>query len=130
MSFRELSTGAPLPDLCEATIGPDPFRQFRAWFEVALASRLHLPEAMTLATATPDGWPSARLVLLRGFDERGFVFFTNYDSRKCQDLEANPRAALVLYWAPLERQVRIEGTVEKLSAQELDAYLQSRPRGS
>jgi pyridoxamine 5'-phosphate oxidase len=69
-------------------------------------------------------------VLLRGFDERGFVFFTNYDSRKCQDLEANPRAALVLYWAPLERQVRIEGTVEKLSAQELDAYLQSRPRGS
>jgi len=130
MSVREPSVGMPLPDLSEATIERDPFRQFQGWLEAALAAPLYLPEAMTLATATPDGRPSARVVLLRGFDERGFVFYTNYDSRKGDELSANPRAALVLYWPPLERQVRIEGTVEKVSPEESDAYFQSRPRGS
>src|SRR5260370_41572870 len=85
---------------------------------------------MALATATPDGQPSARMVLLRGYDNRGFVFYTNYESRKGRELATNPRAALVLYWAELERQIRIEGGVEVTSAEESDAYFQSRPRDS
>ena len=88
------------------------------------------PNAMALATATPDGRPSVRIVLLRGYDERGFTFFTNYESRKGRELEANPRAALVFHWHDLERQVRIEGPVERVSAEESDAYFQSRPAGS
>lgn len=109
---------------------PNPLQQFRTWLDQAVATRLPLPEAMALATATPDGQPSVRLVLLRGLDERGFVFFTNYDSRKARELDANPRAALVFYWAELERQIRIEGPVEKVSGPAADAYFQSRPRGS
>ena len=85
---------------------------------------------MTLATCTPDGLPSARIVLLKGLDDRGFVYFTSYDGRKSQELKANPRAALVFYWAELERQVRVEGTVERTSDAESDAYFDSRPRGS
>jgi pyridoxamine 5'-phosphate oxidase len=116
--------------LREADLDPDPFEQFRAWLEQALAARLPQPVAMTLATATADGKPSARLVLLRGFDARGFVFFTNYDSRKAQELESNPWAALVFYWPELDRQIRIEGRAERVSPEESDAYFRSRPRGS
>jgi pyridoxamine 5'-phosphate oxidase len=117
-------------DLNEADLDPNPFRQFQTWLDEAAATGLREPNAMTLATATPDGKPSARVVLLRGLDERGFAFFTNYDSRKGEELAANPVAALVFYWADLERQVRIEGTVEPTSAAESDAYFRGRPEGS
>jgi pyridoxamine 5'-phosphate oxidase len=118
------------PVLRESDVPGDPISLFRSWWAHALAARLIMPEAMTLATATRSGEPSARLVLLRGVDDRGFVFFTNYDSRKGRELAENPRAALVLYWAELERQVRIEGAVELVSASESDVYFQTRPRGS
>ncbi len=111
-------------------LNDDPIRQFALWFEVARASGINEPEAMTLATASSDGKPSARMVLLRGFDERGFTFFTNYDSRKGTELERNPHAALVFYWHELERQVRIEGAVERTSPEESDAYFRSRPPAS
>jgi pyridoxamine 5'-phosphate oxidase len=114
----------------EADAAPDPVAQFRAWFEDALAADLHEPNAMTLATAAPDGKPSARVVLLKGFDERGFVFYTNYGGRKGGEIGRNPRAALVFYWGELERQVRIEGRVGCVSERESDAYFASRPRGS
>lgn len=117
--------GLDLPDLAA-----DPIDQFHAWFAVALAANLHEPNAMILATAGRDGAPSARTVLLKGFDARGFVFFTNYGSRKGQELADNPRAALVFYWAELERQIRIEGTVEPVSPAESDAYFNSRPPSS
>ncbi len=108
----------------------DPFMQFGAWFdEVALAD-IREPNAMTLATATPDGRPSARMVLLKGVDARGFAFFTNYESRKGAELAANPQAALVFFWVQLERQVRVEGRVERLSTEESDEYFASRPEGS
>lgn len=123
-------SGAAFRPLDEADVDPDPFRQFRAWFAEAEAARLYQPDAMTLATATADGRPSARQVLLRGADERGFPFFTNYDSRKAAELAANPRAALLLFWAELHRQVRVEGRVEVVSAEESDAYFGTRPRGS
>jgi pyridoxamine 5'-phosphate oxidase len=116
--------------LAESDLKPDPFGQFQDWYDVALAAQLHLADAMTLATATPDGRPSARMVLLRGADERGFVFFTNYESRKAVELAANPYAALVFHWKELERQVRIEGTVTVVSAAESDDYFQTRPAGS
>jgi pyridoxamine 5'-phosphate oxidase len=118
--------------LREADVDRDPFQQFRAWLEHAMAAGLPEPEplAMTLATASTEGRPSARMVLLRGYDERGFVFFTNYESRKARELEANPLAALVFYWTVLERQIRIEGTIERVSEQESDAYFASRPWGS
>jgi pyridoxamine 5'-phosphate oxidase len=115
--------------LTESDVAPDPLNQFRLWLDQAMSAELREPYAMTLATATPDGAPSARVVLLRGFDERGFAFYTNYDSRKGDDLAANPRAALVFYWAELERQVRIEGPVSKVTDAESDAYFQARPRG-
>ena len=116
--------------LREADADPDPIEQFRGWFGEALAADLHEPNAMTLATATPDGRPSARVVLLKGFDERGFVCYTNYEGRKGRELEANPRAALVFYWGELERQVRVEGRVSRVSDGESDAYFSGRPRGS
>jgi pyridoxamine 5'-phosphate oxidase len=116
--------------LAEADVDADPVVQFGRWFEQAERSGLLEPNAMTLATATPDGRPSARMVLLRGFDERGFRFYTNYESRKAAELAANPRAALVFGWAELERQVRIEGTVERTSRAESEAYFHSRPPGS
>src|ERR671912_2209406 len=114
----------------EADAAPDPVAQFRAWFEDALAADLHEPNAMTLATATPDGKPSARVVLLKGFDERGFVFYTNYGGRKARELEENPVCALVFYWGELERQVRVEGRARRVSEGESEAYYRSRPRGS
>ncbi|MGI0494708.1 pyridoxamine 5'-phosphate oxidase [Alkalinema pantanalense CENA528] len=116
--------------LNEADVSPNPFEQFRIWFDQALAAQLLEPNAMTIATASPEGIPSARIVLLKGFDERGFVFFTNYNSHKGQELQANPHAAIVFLWRELERQVRIQGTVEKVEATESDAYFYSRPLGS
>jgi pyridoxamine 5'-phosphate oxidase len=120
----------PVHPLMEEDLDPDPFRQFAAWFAGAAAAAVHEHEAMTLATATPDGAPSARMVLLRGHGPDGFVFFTNYESRKAGELDANPRAALVLHWAALGRQVRIEGTVARTAAAESDAYFASRHRDS
>jgi pyridoxamine 5'-phosphate oxidase len=108
----------------------DPLEQFRRWFDEALAADLHEPNAMTLATATPDGRPSARVVLLKGFDERGFVFYTSYEGRKARELETNPYCALVFYWGELERQVRVEGRVSRVADEESDAYFAKRPRGS
>jgi pyridoxamine 5'-phosphate oxidase len=109
----------------------DPFELFQEWFEAARASGLELPEAMTLATADPDAHPSARTVLLKGVDERGFVFFTNYESRKGRELAANPRAALVFYWdQEPRRQVLVAGTVEKVPEAESDDYFATRPPGS
>jgi pyridoxamine 5'-phosphate oxidase len=116
--------------LAEADVAPDPVVQFRAWFKDVLAADLHEPNAMTLATTTPDGRPSARVVLLKGYDERGFVFYTNYEGRKADELEANPMCALLFYWGELERQVRIEGRASRLSSEESDAYFAGRPRGS
>ncbi len=108
----------------------DPFEQFSQWFEDARNEpSLMEPSAMTVATVSPDGQPSARIVLLRGFDERGFVFFTNYESRKGQELASTPQSALLFYWPPLEREVRIEGRAQRLSAVESDAYFARRPRG-
>lgn len=119
-----------MTELTEENVSPDPFLQFERWFDAALQAGLPEPEAMTLATATQDGAPSARMVLLKGFDQRGFVFYTNYESRKGVELADNPRAALVFFWVELHRQIRIEGRVSRVSDQESDAYFQSRPRGS
>src|SRR5438477_7409664 len=119
-----------LAGLSEADLDPNPFRQFQTWLDQAVAAGLREPHAMTLATATPDGLPSARMVLLRGLDERGFAFFTNYESRKGGELVANPWAALVFYWPQLGRQVRVEGPVAPVSAAESDAYYAGRPLGS
>jgi pyridoxamine 5'-phosphate oxidase len=116
--------------LKESDADPDPIEQFRRWFDEAIAADLHEPNAMTLATATPDGRPSARIVLLKGFDGRGFVFYTNYEGRKGGELAANPRAAIVFYWAEFQRQVRIEGRVSRVADRESDAYFAGRPRGS
>jgi pyridoxamine 5'-phosphate oxidase len=116
--------------LVEKDAAADPFKQFDRWFHDALQAELPLPNAMTLATATAAGRPSARVVLLKGVDAGGFVFYTNYASRKARELAANPYAALVFAWAELERQVRIEGAIEKVSAEESDAYFESRPLGS
>jgi pyridoxamine 5'-phosphate oxidase len=111
-------------------VDPDPVRQFQTWFAQALDAKLPEPNAMTLATVDAEGRPSARIVLIKGVDERGFVFFTNYDSRKGRELLANPAASLLFHWIELERQVRIEGRVEKTSDEESDAYYASRPLGS
>lgn len=116
--------------LDETSVDADPIRQFDAWFKQALDARLPEPNTMTLATVDARGYPSARIVLIKGVDERGFVFFTNYESRKGQDLGINPHACLLFYWIELERQVRIEGTVVKAGAQESDTYFNSRPLGS
>lgn len=130
MSIADLRKEYTLHGLTEADIDPDPFSQFRVWFDEAAAARMVEPNAMTLATAGADGRPSARTVLLKEFDASGFVFYTSYDSPKGRELAENPWAALVFYWAELERQVRIEGRVERVPAHQSDAYFQSRPRGS
>ena len=116
--------------LDEGDLDPDPIVQFHEWFEKVLEANLHEPNAMTLATASREGRPSARVVLLKGYDERGFVFYTNYEGRKASELEANPLCAILFYWGELERQVRIEGRASRLSAEKSDAYFLSRPRGS
>jgi pyridoxamine 5'-phosphate oxidase len=117
----------PEAELRREDLAGDPLEQFRQWFAEASAA-LEVPEAMALATAAPDGAPSVRMVLLKGFDERGLVFFSHYTSRKGRELEANPQAALLFHWSPLGRQVRVEGRVERLSGEESDTYFASRPR--
>ena len=119
-----------LAGLHEADMDPDPIVQFHRWFENVIDADLHEPNAMILATATSEGRPSARTVLLKGYDERGFVFYTNYEGRKASELETNPACALLFYWGELERQVRIEGRASRLSGEESDAYFATRPRGS
>lgn len=114
----------------EGLVDSDPILQFKIWFDEVIRVEQPDPEAMTLSTATSHGVVSARIVLLRVFNHRGFVFFTNFESRKSRELAANPRAALTFYWSSLNRQVRIEGSVEKITAQESDEYFQTRPRGS
>jgi len=116
--------------LAEADAQPDPLLQFERWFADALAAQLPLANAMTLATASPEGAPDARVVLLKGVEGGGFVFYTNYQSRKGRQLDANPRACLVFLWTQLERQVRIEGRVEKVPDRESDSYFLSRPSGA
>jgi pyridoxamine 5'-phosphate oxidase len=119
--------GAPL-DLADCD--PDPIVEFRRWFQRAVDAQIPTVNAMTLATVDERGRPAARIVLLKEVDDRGFVFFTNYESRKAHDLAAHAFAALVLFWEPLHRQVRIEGAIEKIAPEESDAYFASRPRGS
>jgi pyridoxamine 5'-phosphate oxidase len=130
MSLADLRRDYARARLDERDVGPDPIAEVSRWIDEALASGALEPTAMTLATATPDGAPSARVVLLKGLDARGFVFYTHYDSRKGAELAANPRAAVVLYWPELERQVRATGTVERVTAEETAAYFRSRPRES
>ena len=113
-----------------ASMDADPIVQFEAWFEKVVEANLHEPNAMTLATVSGEGRPSARTVLLKGYDGRGFVFYTNYEGRKARELEANPACALLFYWGELERQVRVEGLASRLPGGESDAYFASRPRGS
>jgi pyridoxamine 5'-phosphate oxidase len=118
-------------DLNESTAPRNPLQLFQSWFaEARQHPEILLPEAMTLATADIRGRPSARMVLLKGYDELGFVFYTNYHSRKARELEANPSAALVMYWSQLDYQIRVEGTVDRVSNQESDVYFQTRPRES
>jgi len=116
-------------ELRRAHLASDPLEQFRRWFAEA-GDVLEMPQAMALATATPGGSPSVRMVLLKGFDERGLVFYSHYTSRKGGELESNPQAALLFHWSPLGRQVRIEGTVERVPDAESDAYFATRPRGA
>ena len=119
-----------MTQLMETDLDPDPFVQFERWFDAAKAAGIAMPEAMTVATAGLEGEVSARVSLLKSFDHRGFVFFTNYNSRKAKQIHENPRAALVFWWQSLERQVRIEGAVVRTTEEESDAYFATRPRGS
>lgn len=114
--------------LQQSDLEPNPLSRFRQWLEAAVTAQLPEPYAMSLATATANGKPSARMVVLRAFDERGFVFFTDYSSRKAQELAENPLASLVLYWAGLQRQVRVEGRVEMISNRDADEFFAARPR--
>ncbi len=118
------------PSLEEAEAGGDPFELFGQWFEAAVAAQIELANGIVLATATPDGQPSSRVVLLKGWDQSGFVFFTDYGSRKGSELEQNPAAALLLWWPPLARQIRIEGRASRIDGAESDAYFATRPRES
>jgi pyridoxamine 5'-phosphate oxidase len=128
--LAELRTDYARSELRKAGVDPDPLRQFRHWLEEAIAAELPEPNAMTLATVDTDGRPKARVVLLKGLDETGFLFFTHYTSAKGRQLAANPHAALVFLWHELERQVRIEGRVERLPRAESEGYFRSRPRAS
>jgi pyridoxamine 5'-phosphate oxidase len=130
MSLADLRKDYTLAGLAEKDLARDPFRQFEKWFQEAEAAKLTEPNAMTLATASPDGRPSARTVLLKGLDGRGFVFYSNYESRKGRELALNARVALVFPWIALERQVLIEGTVTTVAREESAAYFHSRPRAS
>ena len=130
LSIADIRKEYKLQSLSESEVLKDPFMQFEKWWEELLRSGVEEANAMTLATASNDGVPSARIVLLKGVDEKGFIFFTNYDSHKGRQLLENPRACLVFFWKELERQLRITGLVEKLSNQENDQYFESRPEGS
>jgi pyridoxamine 5'-phosphate oxidase len=130
MEMSELRREYRAAGLERDALDDDPVAQFGRWFEAAGRADLIEPNAMTLATSSPDGRPSARIVLLKGFGPDGFVFFSNYDSRKGEELAANPNAALVFWWPPLERQVRLEGRVTRTTTEESEAYWISRPLGS
>jgi pyridoxamine 5'-phosphate oxidase len=130
MSIADLRQEYGTAELVEDDAAADPFKQFARWFDDALRADLPLPNAMTLATADANGRPSARVVLLKGVDADGFVFYTNYESRKARELAVNPYAGLVFLWTQMERQVRIEGVVEKVTDEESDEYFDSRPLGS
>jgi pyridoxamine 5'-phosphate oxidase len=125
-----LAAGVDEALLVEGQVGQDPLALFDRWFREAREAGIYLPESMTLATAAPDGTPSARQVLLKGFGPEGFAFYTNYESRKAEELDRNPRAALLFHWATLHRQIRIEGPVVRTTQAESEAYHASRPRGS
>ena len=128
--FSELRREYIYSAMDEANMDVDPIKQFADWFQKAVDAELDLPNAMVLATATREGAPTARYVLMKGFDDRGFVFYSHADSVKGRQLQANPRAALVFYWAPMHRQVRIEGGVERVSEEDADEYFKSRPYDS
>ena len=130
MPLADLRKDYALTGLLEKDLARDPFRQFEKWFQEAEAAKIAEPNAMTLATATRAGRPSARTVLLKGLDGRGFVFYSNYDSRKGRELEVNPHATLVFPWLVLERQVIAEGTVTQVAREEAEAYFHSRPQAS
>ncbi|MCA6472928.1 MAG: pyridoxamine 5'-phosphate oxidase [Chitinophagaceae bacterium] len=130
MHIADIRKDYRLQTLDEAGVAADPIQQFGIWWQEALQSEIVEVNAMTLATANEQGVPSARIVLLKGYDERGFVFFSNYESKKAGDLQVNPMASLVFFWKELERQVRISGRVEKVTELESDQYFQSRPEGS
>lgn len=130
VSLQDIRKDYKLASLNKKDVLPDPFQQFEKWFNEVIESRVDEPNAMTLATASKDGKPSARIVLLKGFDERGFYFYTNYESRKALELAENPNAALVFFWKELERQVRMEGKVRKTASDMSDAYFHSRPEKS
>jgi pyridoxamine 5'-phosphate oxidase len=129
-SLADLRINYARASLDEADAHADPFVQFDTWFKEALDAQIPEPNAMTLATADAGGRPSARIVLIKGVDPRGFVFYTNYDSRKGREIDANPYGALLFHWVELERQVRIEGRIEKISAEDSDRYFASRPLAS
>src|SRR5678816_236508 len=126
----QMTTNSVSEGLDEKTIDRDPIKQFQTWLNDAFEAGVPLPEATTLATTTPDGMPSARMVLLKQVDHDGFVFYTNYNSAKAQQLDANPNAALVFYWAKLDRQVRVEGSLSRTSCEESREYFATRPRES
>jgi pyridoxamine 5'-phosphate oxidase len=128
--FATLRTEYSRVGIDEKDFDPDPFVQFRFWFNIASSSGVSEANAMTLATASAEGVPSARTVLLKGFDEHGFVFYTNYESQKGEELRENPRAALLFFWKELHRQVRVTGSVERVTREESEAYFHSRPVGS
>ncbi len=130
MTLADLRKEYSLAGLVEKDLARDPFRQFEKWFQEAEAAKLHEPNAMTLATATREGRPSARTVLLKGLDGRGFVFFSNYESRKARELDTNPHATLLFPWLALERQVIVEGPLVKVPREESETYFHSRPRAS
>ncbi len=130
LSLAELRENYTRQTLDESHVLSSPLTQFERWFQEAVNSQIPEPNAMTLATATNAGIPSARIVLLKGLDEKGFVFFTNYESRKGDELAENPNAALLFFWGELQRQVRIEGCIEQVSTAESEAYFQSRPKDS
>ena len=130
MTLAELRKDYCLAGLVESDLARDPYRQFEKWFQEAEAAKIPEPNAMTLATATPDGRPSARTILLKGLDGRGFVYFSNYESRKGRELAMNPRATLLFPWVALERQVIVEGPVAKVPREESETYFHSRPRAS
>ncbi|MBP6431850.1 MAG: pyridoxamine 5'-phosphate oxidase [Ferruginibacter sp.] len=130
MSVADIRTEYKKQSLNKADILSNAFEQFTKWWNEALQSELDEVNAMTLATVAPEGTPAARIVLLKGFDERGFVFYTNYNSNKGKQIDNSGKAALLFFWAPLERQIRITGTITKVSEEESDAYFNSRPVGS
>ncbi len=130
MALADMRRDYSLAGLLEKDLAKNPFRQFEQWFQEAEAAKIAEPNAMTLATAGRDGRPSARTVLLKGCDGRGFVFYTNYESRKGRELDANPRATLLFPWVAMERQIIIEGAVTRVSREVAEAYFHSRPRGS